>query len=37
MFDGLTAEKVAKTLNISKQAVNQCKKRALQKLKKYFD
>lgn len=37
IFDGLTAEKVAKTLNISKQAVNQCKKRALQKLKKYFD
>ena len=36
ILNGLTAEEVAKTLNISKQAVNQCKKRALQKLKKHF-
>lgn len=36
VLNGMTAEEVAKTLNISKQAANQCKKRALQKLKKHF-
>lgn len=33
VMDGLTAESVAKSLGVSKQAVNQCKKRALNKLR----
>ncbi len=33
ILDGLTAEIISKKLGVSKQAVNQCKKRALKKLK----
>lgn len=37
VFDGWTAEAIAKKLGVSKQAVNQCKIRALEKLKKFYD
>lgn len=33
VLDGLTAEVISKKLGVSKQAVNQCKNRALKKLK----
>ena len=36
VLEGWTAESLAVTLGISKQAVNQCKKRALEKLKKIY-
>lgn len=36
VLEGWTAESLAATLGISKQAVNQCKKRALEKLKKIY-
>lgn len=36
VLKGFTAEQVGKLLGITKQAANQCKKRALEKLKKYL-
>ena len=37
VLEGWTAEAVAEELGITKQAVNQCKKRALDKLKTVFN
>lgn len=36
VLEGWTAEAVAEELGITKQAVNQCKKRALDKLRKFY-
>ena len=36
VLEGWTAESLAATLGISKQAVNQCKKRALEKLRNIY-
>ena len=36
VLDGWTADAVAKKLGVSKQAINQCKNRALSKLKKFY-
>lgn len=36
VIEGWTAEALASALGITKQAVNQCKKRALEKLKKIY-
>lgn len=36
VLDGWTAEAVAKKFGTTKQAVNQCKKRGLEKLKKIY-
>ena len=37
VLNGWTADEVAKRLGVTKQAVNQCKKRALEKIKKFYD
>ena len=36
VLEGWTAEEVSKRLGVSKQAVNQCKRRALDKVKKIY-
>ena len=36
VLDGWTAEEVSKWIGVTKQAVNQCKKRALEKIKKIY-
>ena len=36
VLDGWTAEEVSKWIGVTKQAANQCKKRALEKLKKIY-
>jgi len=36
IFEGWTANEVAKKFGVSRQAVNQCKKRALKKIKKLY-
>ena len=36
VLEGYTAEEVSKRLGVTKQAVNQCKKRALEKVKKIY-
>ncbi len=37
IFDGWTADAVAKKYGVTKQAVNQCKNRALAKIKKIYN